>query len=112
MIEARGRAVDAPKSRIVNLCGFTVGLRSGCAPKRRRGAAQRAASVFRETDFELQSSQLILEILVKQVNTDAKRDLDTSPRCSKRRQRTRDDGGVVLMPGMKMVHVSCESDLR
>ena len=56
--------------------------------------------------------KLILEILVKQVNTDAKRDLDTSPRCSKRRQRTRDDGGVVLMPGMKMVHVSCESDLR
>ncbi len=58
--------------------------------------------------------KLIIEILVKQVSTDAKteRDLDTSPRCSKRRQRTRDDGGVVPMPGMKMVHVSCESDLR
>ena len=58
------------------------------------------------------SVAMILEILVKQVNTDAKRHLDTSPRRSKRRQRTRDAGGVVLMPGMKMVHVSCESDLQ
>ena len=49
--------------------------------------------------------KLILEILVKQVNTDAKRDFNTSPRCSKRRQRTRDVGGVAMMPGMRMVHV-------
>jgi hypothetical protein len=33
---------------------------------------------------------VILEILVKQVNTDEKRHSDTSPRCATRRQRTRD----------------------
>jgi hypothetical protein len=33
---------------------------------------------------------VILEILVKQVNTDEKRHSDTSSRCATRRQRTRD----------------------
>ena len=58
------------------------------------------------------SVAMILEKLVKQVNTDAKRHSDTSSRCSKRQQQTHNVSDAVLMPGMKMVHVSCESDLR